>query len=1248
MLTARPKALRYLCLAAVAALLVAGGFCGLRQAGLRPADTLDHAEALHARAHGGADPGLWTRAEDALVEGARALPGDRRLAPLAELLLGSPQTAQPAKLRSRLAQVLERGPGGRIQRRPEVARNLAAVLATGRDEAGLRRALGLYQELIRRNPGDPGAHLGLGRCLLGLGRLAPARQAAFKAVKLAQAINNVYAVQRAKNSLGQIYLAQGQHRQARLLFKNAILRQNRFRYHRTDGTHWGCAYQGLGELYSTLGRASTAALDVKLDEDDHRSLFSAALAHYHRGNTGLSLAYVERALGQRRAGRYQVLRGFLLLFHKNYPLAQKMFERAREARPAIPGPRAGLGHLMIIRKDYSGARVHLQASLERWPAAGRSSSPFPDYHRLVQKMARMGLGWIAANQNRHTRAIQQFELILAKEPDDLMGLLGRGNSLLGLGQVDRAQEVFQQVLRKHPQNRYALAELAVIRMSKGSDAEAERGFKKALEQDSQSYTCPYEGLGLLYLRQGKLAQAKKNLRQAIRINPEIEFKKFNALARIYIGEGRHDEAAALLKKSIENFPHDPEAARLLTRLRRRHAPAPPGPGPAGGTTAARARPAAAKQTVVSLGLWMPVDLVVSRKQGQRFDYNDHQVQLSQRVVRVDGRPVGLDLVGLGPAAAASRVNALPRAAASVRVDAEILCDARVVQALNRAGHAGLALTIPDATAPGLDLGCLARLGASEMFLHLEQAGNGLGALAALKNLRELKLGGRALGAAGLAHLAGLSALRVLSLASTSISDEGLAQLARLHGLEQLNLWSTRISDAGLAHLEGLSALRRLELGDTAVSDRGLVHLGSLRRLTRLGLGSTRVAGPGLVHLKSLGRLETLELWYTDLSDAGLAQLSGMRSLRELQLWYTRVTDAGMVHLGAMDGLRQLGLGGTVVGDVGLAQLARLGRLQNLDLWGTRVTDAGLAHLSRLTALEDLNLGGTRITDAGLARLGGLVRLLRLSLWGTRVTGAGLVQLAGLVHLSELELFATRVGDPGLEQLVQFGGLRFLELSDTRVTDAGLRRLLKLTRLRELELGGTRITDAGLAQLGQLRGLRELGLANNPRITNAGLAHLSRLTGLRELVLGNTGVTDQGLRQLRKLVSLELLELGGTSVTDHGLAHLSGLARLTYLGLGATRVTGAGLSRLSGLKRLRELELWFTGVDDSAMARLRALTGLCELELAGTAVTDAGLASLRHNHSLRTLEYGMTRITRKGIRRLRQTLPALEARELASF
>ena len=188
------------------------------------------------------------------------------------------------------------------------------------------------------------------------------------------------------------------------------------------------------------------------------------------------------------------------------------------------------------------------------------------YLDFVEGMARLGLGWLHANQDQHEVALTHFDALLEHRPDDLLANLGRGNSLMGLDDLDGAQQQLRRVLQINPGNPYARSELASIDLARGDVDAAEAGFRAALEAHDAGYTCPYEGLGLVYLRQGRVKEAQANFEKAISLNPDIEYKKFNGLARIYMQDGRLDEAELLLRRSMRNFPHDGKAAAMLVAL----------------------------------------------------------------------------------------------------------------------------------------------------------------------------------------------------------------------------------------------------------------------------------------------------------------------------------------------------------------------------------------------------------------------------------------------------------------------------------------------------------------------------------------------------------------------------------------------------------------------------------------------------------------------------------------------------------
>ena len=86
-------------------------------------------------------------------------------------------------------------------------------------------------------------------------------------------------------------------------------------------------------------------------------------------------------------------------------------------------------------------------------------------------------------------------------------------------------------------------------------------------------TCPYEGLGMLYLSQGRREDARTMLTTATQLVPHLEHGKYNGLARIHIEDGDIDAARAMLERSIAITPApNNEAWRLLEQLDEAGAP----------------------------------------------------------------------------------------------------------------------------------------------------------------------------------------------------------------------------------------------------------------------------------------------------------------------------------------------------------------------------------------------------------------------------------------------------------------------------------------------------------------------------------------------------------------------------------------------------------------------------------------------------------------------------------------------------
>ena len=475
-------------------------------------------------------------------------------------------------------------------------------------------ALALDERIIAAHPKNLNARTHKGRCLIMLGKYTDAERALDQALALARTAGDVRVEVAARELLGKVYTSQHRFAEAEKVLVRAL--------EQAEATHMACPYAALGELYRITDRpAKMVAVDVRAAEMEAKKpkmQYHAALSCHRHGDYRKALKYVRRALAlhadpryrelrdrilgdtKRRApdaelkvgleafanglyhraglhlgrlqtgdagGKAMVVRGFILLLERKYTEAEKLFTSAR-AGGNTHGADVGLGHVKIIRKDHAAAESLLRPAVEAGEDAleALAGEAAGGYEEVTYRMACLGMGWLSANTARHRDALNYFDRILKHEDGDVFALLGKGNSLNAQGKLKGAEAALRRVLKLKPGNRFALAELALVMFNRGKDTESERLFKAALARDPTRYTCPHEGLGMIYLRAGKMAKARESFSRAIKINPDIEYKKFNGLARILIREGAHARARVLLRKSMINYPHDDEARKLLASI----------------------------------------------------------------------------------------------------------------------------------------------------------------------------------------------------------------------------------------------------------------------------------------------------------------------------------------------------------------------------------------------------------------------------------------------------------------------------------------------------------------------------------------------------------------------------------------------------------------------------------------------------------------------------------------------------------
>jgi tetratricopeptide (TPR) repeat protein len=389
----------------------------------------------------------------------------------------------------------------------------------------------------------------------------------------------------ALDRLGRLYITQGRHAEAEAVLAQAL--DGLAEHNRGSDRPWGCPHQSLGVLYAEMGRPGQALIQLydaaDIEQHNPRTQLDAALAALSAGDGAGARRFLARVLEPVSAGdgsapaqppleraQLEALEGFAMLLSRDLEGARARFDAVQ---PPVSASTLGRAHVAIALREHRRAAAGIEALLADLDFVGDTDGGkalLLDPQRLLQRflweMAHLGLAWVHANQGRQAEALAEFEIVLAARPDHLLALLGRGNALTWLGRLDEAHALFEGALERYPDNPFLLAELAVVQLQLQRPDQAERSLETSLAHADGHYTCPYEGLGILYLQRGETERASASFEKAIALNPDIEFRKYNGLARIRMLEGRLDEARALLAKSIENYPYDDEARLLLEEL----------------------------------------------------------------------------------------------------------------------------------------------------------------------------------------------------------------------------------------------------------------------------------------------------------------------------------------------------------------------------------------------------------------------------------------------------------------------------------------------------------------------------------------------------------------------------------------------------------------------------------------------------------------------------------------------------------
>lgn len=133
------------------------------------------------------------------------------------------------------------------------------------------------------------------------------------------------------------------------------------------------------------------------------------------------------------------------------------------------------------------------------------------------------------------------------------------------GRVERAEELFTQMIQRWPGNAYALSSRAHVRAQAGRRAEALRDAQTLVDTHPTRSAGDWFNLAYLLEADDQLDKAERAFRHALEMDPKLD-RAWYGLGLTLIRLQRFDEAVTALKRNTELQPMSPYGWYQLARV----------------------------------------------------------------------------------------------------------------------------------------------------------------------------------------------------------------------------------------------------------------------------------------------------------------------------------------------------------------------------------------------------------------------------------------------------------------------------------------------------------------------------------------------------------------------------------------------------------------------------------------------------------------------------------------------------------
>jgi tetratricopeptide (TPR) repeat protein len=302
---------------------------------------------------------------------------------------------------------------------------------------------------------------------------------------------------------------------------------------------WANYYAAQNNLAGALQEAQqTVALDANRSE----SYLLLALLQIRANQPDQAEANFKKAtaVDPKSLNAVLALGGFYQT-HNRFAEAEQQFRHAIEIDPSNGVPRAALVRLFMQEGKKDEIIGFLQQTKKDLPNNHQGYTMLGDYY--------YGSGEL-------DKAMTEYASLYSEHPKDTQVKKNYIQLLILKNEFDRAEKLNNEILKSRPNDVEGLVFKGELLRAKNDSSAAIESLKAALHNEPDNAVAHYQ-LGLAYAQQRDINRAESEWREAVRIRPGLTDAQ-RSLATLQIGRGEYDNALQTAQQIINAQPFSGE------------------------------------------------------------------------------------------------------------------------------------------------------------------------------------------------------------------------------------------------------------------------------------------------------------------------------------------------------------------------------------------------------------------------------------------------------------------------------------------------------------------------------------------------------------------------------------------------------------------------------------------------------------------------------------------------------------------